>query len=510
MRRTFFVPVGLNLALVMGLAQASEAQTTKPTIHRVTVQPDAGVLTIVGRGLGPNLLVTVEGQPAAMLPGAVETQLEVLVPAAVVMTPGTYRLTVVDPVRRVGDGFVVAIPIATHLAARDETPGQSRADFAAAPPAIGAEARVVQLPRATTASPAYVEGNCVTAIGVGALVSNTSGCFNTASGAGALNRNTTGERNTASGQASLFFNTTGAYNTASGSLALHFSTTGTYNTASGSFALFSNTIGGYNTASGSYALYNNTSGVANAATGAGALQYNTTGARNTATGFDALFANTTGSYNVGTGEQALGSNTSGDSNTASGAWALQFNTTGGINTATGVQALWNNTTGVRNTASGGLALAANTTGQQNTASGGWALAGNTTGHANAALGYNAGANATTGSYNVFLGADVVGTAADTNTIRIGRPYDTGTGAGQNQTFIAGIRDTQLTGSAVQVFIDANGQLGTLTPPVGGGTNVTAPVAMLQQQVEDQRTTIADLRARLARLEALVARTARRR
>jgi hypothetical protein len=124
-----------------------------------------------------------------------------------------------------------------------------------------------------------------------------------------------------------------------------------------------------------------------------------------------------------------------------------------------------------------------------------------------AVGIGAGFYAT-GSYNVFLGADVNGETADANTIRIGLPYDSlGAGTGQNRTFIAGIRGTQLTGSAVQVFIDANGQLGTSTPPVITGT-VTTPVSHLQQQVEDQRTTIADLRARLARLEALVARTAR--
>jgi hypothetical protein len=62
---------------------------------------------------------------------------------------------------------------------------------------------------------------------------------------------------------------------------------------------------------------------------------------------------------------------------------------------------------------------------------------------------------------------------------------------------------------VQVFVDANGQLGTLTAPIATGT-VTAPVSQLQQQVNAQQQKLrqqeavnADLRARLARLEALL-------
>jgi hypothetical protein len=75
-----------------------------------------------------------------------------------------------------------------------------------------------------------------------------------------------------------------------------------------------------------------------------------------------------------------------------------------------------------------------------------------------------------------------------------------------------------------VVIDANGQLGTVNPETGGGipfplstrapnpapngavngASVAATVAQLRQQVRDQQTTIADLTARLARLEQLLA------
>src|SRR5204863_5270431 len=128
---------------------------------------------------------------------------------------------------------------------------------------------------------------------------------------------------------------------------------------------------------------------------------------------------------------------------------------------------------------------------------------NTTGVQNAALGYHAGQDAATGSYNVFLGANVTGTSSDANTIRIGLPYSGGTG--QNRTFIAGIRGTQLTGSAVPVYIDANGQLGTLTPPIQSAA-LSIPVSTSAQQVRSQSQPMAastvppDLSARLARLE----------
>ncbi len=186
--------------------------------------------------------------------------------------------------------------------------------------------------------------------------------------------------------------------------------------------------------------------------------------------------------------------------------ALVYNTSGFFNTASGTQALYSNTTGAVNTATGVSALYSNITGDSNTATGAGALFANTSGANNAALGYNAGHDATTGSFNLFLGAYVAGTAADTNTIRIGLPY--GGGIGQNRTFVAGIYGTQLAGGAQVVYIDANGQLGTAA--IGGGGGGFLPMSELQQQVRaqqqrlrDQEAVNADLRARLARLEALL-------
>ena len=256
----------------------------------------------------------------------------------------------------------------------------------------------------------------------------------------------------------------------------------------------------------------------NTAVGLGALASNTTGTSNTASGAEALAANTAGSANTASGYQALFSNTEGQANTASGSSALYHNLTGGANSAYGDSAMYFNTEGNSNVAVGNAALYSNLTGNSNTAVGAQALTA-ATGFENTAVGASAGLNATTGSYNLFLGSQVWGEATDTNTIRIGLPADTlGAGTGQNRTFIAGIYGTQLT-SAHLVVIDANGQLGTkpMPPPLQTGSGILPPALVaLQQELQqqrsandDQRALIADLRARLARLEQLVNAGARR-
>ena len=467
--RSSFRVLGILLSLAVVVAQTTSAQLVPaPLIQNVTVNADTSVITIAGSGLGPDVLVTVDGQAVTLLPGAIATRVDIQAPAAVLMTPGTYRLTVVDPVRQRGDAFVVvsqpvngsvggaSVSAPAPTSAKALSPSGSRA-ARTEPTAVS---RSVAGPSPLT----IIEDSCNTAIGVFALSSNINGCANAAIGAFALAFSTSGGGNTATGSEALFSNTTGRFNTASGWQALRSNTSADANTAVGNASLFANTTGSENAASGAWTLYSNTGGI-----------------HNTATGAYALYANTTGNYNAASGNRALASNT-----------------TGYYNTADGVESLSNNTTGFKNTASGLWALLSNTTGGQNTA-----------------VGFNAGANVTTGAYNVYVGADVTGTAADTNTIRIGLPYNGG--VGQNQTFIAGIHGTQLTGPAVQVFIDANGRLGTLTVPLVSGTGTVGPMASppqvqeqratieaLQRQVEDQQKINAELRARLARLETLVA------
>jgi hypothetical protein len=246
-----------------------------------------------------------------------------------------------------------------------------------------------------------------------------------------------------------------------------------------------------------------------------------------------LGANTfTGTQRIGAGDLELGPSTAtagnlikggvtflsnpGFMNTFLGEAAGALTATGGTNTAVGGDALRSLAGGDANTAGGYGALYSNVGGTSNTASGMQALF-FTTGSANTAVGANAGAANTTGSHNIYVGAEVGGTSGDANTMRLGLPFNATTGAGQSKTFVAGIAGTVLTTPAVPVFVDANGQLGTLTPPPivgtvnGGVTTGAAPrVDALEQQLDEQRRLNAALQARLARLEAQVANLVRRR
>jgi len=116
------------------------------------------------------------------------------------------------------------------------------------------------------------------------------------------------------------------------------------------------------------------------------------------------------------GTGAGSSNTTGDDNSAFGFNALFSNTTANNNTAVGADALYANT-GNLNTGCGLGALANNTTGNENTALGAVALGGVTTGGDNIGLGKNGGVSITTGSLNICIGDS--GSSSDNKTIRIG-------------------------------------------------------------------------------------------
>ena len=207
---------------------------------------------------------------------------------------------------------------------------------------------------------------------------------------------------------------------------------------------------GGNTAEGQAALFSLTSGTYNTAVGFDSLRSNTTGALSTAIGAGTLLANTA-SENTATGAGALLSNTTGTENTANGAFALFFNTGGAFNTASGTFALESNATGENNTAVGDAALLSNTAGVNNTAVGSSALYGDT-GGSNTAIGAGAGSNLTTGDNNIDIGYNVVGVAAESNTIRIGSQ------GVQTRTFIAGIWDHLPIINSLAVQVASNGQL----------------------------------------------------
>jgi hypothetical protein len=167
-----------------------------------------------------------------------------------------------------------------------------------------------------------------TGIGAGTLLLNT-GIENTAVGTGALLTNTTGVNNTACGTFALFSQTApvnvgdSSFNNAVGANSLLFNTTGSSNNALGESALFNNIIGSANTAIGDVALANNDVsgaglGNANTAVGAGALFSNGDGDSNNAVGFNSLGANSDGLFNNAMGFDAMADNVSGAGNVAIG------------------------------------------------------------------------------------------------------------------------------------------------------------------------------------------------
>jgi hypothetical protein len=297
-----------------------------------------------------------------------------------------------------------------------------------------------------------------TAVGKGALSSNTTGERNTALGYHALHINESGSSNTAVGVGALESNFSGISNTAIGSGTLKISRTAAYNTAIGAGALIYNLGGNYNTASGAYALWANTYGDENTANGANALYLNTEGDNNTASGYHALYSNIEGDDNTANGANALFSNTTGNRNTANGNDALRSNTTGFDNMASGDSALSDNTQGSYNTADGNMALQSNTSGDANTACGTWALGTNITGSYNTAIGFSAGSGVPnfTGSDNIYIGSQVIPASAnESDTIRIG--------SGQTRAYIQGIHGTSVSGAAV--YVSSSGKLGTDTSSI---------------------------------------------
>jgi len=278
-------------------------------------------------------------------------------------------------------------------------------------------------------------GDSNTAVGAFALQSNTTGLSNTAVGLDTLQSNTTGYWNTAVGSGASKSNTTGAGNVAVGDSALYFDTSGSEDVAVGFGALNINVTGNQNCAVGARALQDNLSGHFNTALGFGALEVaDATG--NTAIGWNALSSDTTGANNVALGPTALSTNATGNSNTAIGQAALQYST-GSENTALGEGAAFN------------------TTGDGNTVVGRAALLNNTSGNNNIALGASSGDSLASGDNNIYVGNH--GAANESNVIRIG------TSPTHTATFVAGIRGVT-TGSpdAIEVMIDSNGQLGTIS------------------------------------------------
>jgi trimeric autotransporter adhesin len=226
---------------------------------------------------------------------------------------------------------------------------------------------------------------------------------NTAIGNGALGSNSSGNTSSAFGFYSLISNTTGSSNSSYGYTAMQTNTTGSSNVAFGHSALFSNTTASNNTAVGFQAGYSNTTGSNVTAFGYQAA-YTSNNGTVTAIGQQSLYSNTSGFDLTALGYQALNKNTTGAQSVGLGFQALYNNTTANNNTAVGYQAGYSTTTGYGNTCIG-FKAGTLSTGLANTYIGSYATAngGGSTGKGNSTLGYQAGYNLTTGSRNTFIG-----------------------------------------------------------------------------------------------------------
>jgi trimeric autotransporter adhesin len=145
-----------------------------------------------------------------------------------------------------------------------------------------------------------------------------------------------------------------------------------------------------------------------------------------------------------------------DDNLFLGLGAGLNNTTGSGNAFFGRGAGYFNSTGSSNTFIGAGAGTINTSGNSNI------FIGNSagyvsTGNENIFIGTSAGVNNTTGNNNIYISNE--GTGTENNTIRIGTQ---GTGNGQQAlTYIAGIYGSTVNNNGVPVYVDNNGQLGTV-------------------------------------------------
>ena len=170
---------------------------------------------------------------------------------------------------------------------------------------------------------------------------------------------------------------------------------------------------------------------------------------NTATGSGAV-KNNAGRWNVATGKDAFGLVTTGTWNTGIGTGAGRVCASCSENVAVGGEALRSTTASAANVAVGRRSMQLTTAGSSNTGLGYWTLYSNKIGDRNLAIGGTAGFW-TTGSDNILIAN--VGVTGESHTIRLGD--DTF----HDRTFVAGVAGVPVSGS--QVLVTAQGQLGIL-------------------------------------------------
>jgi hypothetical protein len=177
--------------------------------------------------------------------------------------------------------------------------------------------------------------------------------------------------------------------------------------------------------------------------------------------------------NTAEGQSALLSLTTGTYNTAVGIFSLLSNTDASFNTGLGAGALLSNI-GNQNTAVGAGALLSNSNGSSNTAVGAFALFNNSTGDYITAIGSGAGTDPDIVSNNIYIGDP--GFAGDENVISVGGIAASGTP--YENTYIGGIYGASVnTGTALPVYVDTDGHLGTNLVAAGGISQYFTRVAV---------------------------------
>jgi trimeric autotransporter adhesin len=179
--------------------------------------------------------------------------------------------------------------------------------------------------------------------------------------------------------------------------------------------------------------------------GAGSSNVTGQGTTDTFVGFQAGYKNTDGYFNTFSGYQAGYGNIGGYGNTFSGWRAGVGNTNGYNNVFSGAGAGLDNTTGGENTFVGVYA------GGQNN------------GTLNTFVGSQAGTQNTTGNNNIYIGNLGPISGTESNTIRIGGDIGIGYGP-QTSAYILGIYGST-SSSGIPVYVNSNGQVGTLTSSV---------------------------------------------
>ena len=161
------------------------------------------------------------------------------------------------------------------------------------------------------------------AFGAGALTNNSTGSRNTAVGSSALEgftpNGSVGDRNVAIGAQALYKNS-GTSNTAVGICALLNNTSGGENIAVGDKALMNNISGNNNIGIGNYALSSNSAYYDNVCIGYRGLQILNNGSQNTSIGNRSFESKQSGVGNIALGYASGGSDISGNYNTYLGSY----------------------------------------------------------------------------------------------------------------------------------------------------------------------------------------------